>query len=432
MPKLWGAGIAGYQVDGVHCGKSLWSEHEKIWNRNPHEGVKFFENYQSDIKNAHDLGINSFRFSIEWSMIEPEEGKFSEEGFKYYENLFNELEKYSLEPVVTLIHFNYTWWLFEKYGGLVNTKKFTECFGRFVEAVVERFGKKVTYWLTFNEPNTWILSSYVLNFNNEKIHPPAHSLNWAEYNDAKNTIMESHRLAYNIIHSYYKKHLSTINPMVSTNMFWIPSVKDIKDIDVIGSFISSLGSDLGMINDIGIDYMDYISFDYYYIFNTLENIMNVKEPSSAKLYPRGLYDALIFCRDNYKRINKDTHVLEPIPVMIPENGVCTEGTNSRKDQYNRKIVLIHHIKEMYRAINDGAKVLGYFHWSLLDNYEWGSFKYRFGLYSVDFQNSTLQRTPANQINGDTDVSVYKEIIGYNKTGKNEVPSDLLEKYPLPN
>jgi len=109
-----------------------------------------------------------------------------------------------------------------------------------------------------------------------------------------------------------------------------------------------------------------------------------------------------------------------LPLLIAENGMATDDGKPRADGWSREAFLVQHADQVRRAIAEGVPCLGYIHWSLLDNYEWGSYRPRFGLYEVDPRDPLLRRksTPA--------VEAYRAIA----TG-NDVPPSLLEQYPRP-
>ena len=155
---------------------------------------------------------------------------------------------------------------------------------------------------------------------------------------------------------------------------------------------------------------DYVAFDYYYRFRNVNQVINLKKPWLMELYPKGLYDAIMHYHKKYGK-----------PIVIAENGIATEDLEPRKDGWTREAAIVEHVKYMKQAMSEGANVLGYFHWSITDNYEWGTFKPRFGLYSINaLKDPSYQRikTPA--------VDVYAEVIK-----NNGVTRTLLGAYRAP-
>ncbi|MGE3726566.1 MAG: family 1 glycosylhydrolase, partial [Candidatus Sericytochromatia bacterium] len=155
---------------------------------------------------------------------------------------------------------------------------------------------------------------------------------------------------------------------------------------------------------------DYVSFDYYYRFNKLEQIMNAHETWRMPIYPEGLYNVLM---DYHRRFNK--------PIVIAENGIGLFQNKPRADGWKRADHIVHHVYHMQRAMQDGAKVIGYYHWSITDNYEWGDYDSTFGLYRVDaLGDPSLTRIPTDG------VEAYRAVIA----AKGATPL-LQQKYPGP-
>ena len=119
-----------------------------------HEAIDFYHRYKEDIELFAEMGFKCFRTSIAWTRIFPngDELEPNEEGLKFYDDLFDELLKYGIEPVITLSHFEIPYHLVKEYGGLRN-RKVLEFFVRFAEPVMKRYKNKVKYWMTFNEIN---------------------------------------------------------------------------------------------------------------------------------------------------------------------------------------------------------------------------------------------------------------------------------------
>ena len=175
LPKnfLWGGAVAAHQLEGawqeggrgasvsdVMTGGS-YSVARKItdgviegeWYPN-HKGIDFYHTYKEDIKVFAELGFKCFRTSISWSRIFPngDETEPCETGLQFYDDLFDELLKYNIEPVITLSHFEMPYYLAKEYGGWIN-RKLIDFFVRYAVTVMERYKNKVKYWMTFNEIN---------------------------------------------------------------------------------------------------------------------------------------------------------------------------------------------------------------------------------------------------------------------------------------
>ncbi|MEK7431874.1 MAG: family 1 glycosylhydrolase [Cyanobacteriota bacterium] len=474
-PFMWGVSTAGHQSEG-YDNDSIWHYWDlagKTLDHNP-KGADFFHKYEEDIQLAKDMGCNSFRLSIEWSRIEPKKGVIDQSAILYYKNILKALKDRNMTPLVTLVHFNYPQWVLDETNKKgIEDSKFIDYFLKYTEIVVKEFKSDVKYWITFNEPNIWIPSSYLIG-----IMPPGKK-NPVSLVKAGWNLLKAHSIAYDLIHGIQP------DAMVSSNVFYIlpkpfgpvsdpnnvsalsaPSTKlDDKNIMDTDWFYSSLENgktsvDPKIVNDTSspdfkniattldkeiradklkknikesnkadvplnqdevkasmdsqvkwLKKFDYVAFDYYYRFRNLTQVSNLPKPWLLELYPEGIYDAIMDYHRRYKK-----------PILIAENGMAFENDKPRKDNWTREASMVQHIKHMKRAIKDGANVLGYFHWSITDNYEWGSFTPRFGLYTVNAKTDPdMKRIPTPA------VDVYKKLIE-----NDGVTDELLRNYPNPN
>ena len=170
---LWGGAVAAHQLEGGYDkgGKGIsiadvmtaganGVEREITEGILPgkyypnHEAIDFYSRYKDDIKLFAEMGFKCFRTSIAWTRIFPngDETEPNEEGLQFYDDMFDELRKYNIEPVITLSHFGMPYHLVEKYGGW-RSRKVIGFFVRFAETVMKRYKDKVKYWMTFNEIN---------------------------------------------------------------------------------------------------------------------------------------------------------------------------------------------------------------------------------------------------------------------------------------
>src|SRR5204862_494597 len=118
-----------------------------------------YNRYKEDFDIAKKLNQNIHRFSIEWSRIEPEEGRFDPEAIRHYADVIDALRKRGIEPMVTLWHFTNPVW-FAKKGGFINLHS-AKYFQRYVKYVVDNLKDRVGLWITFNEPGVYIGASYL-------------------------------------------------------------------------------------------------------------------------------------------------------------------------------------------------------------------------------------------------------------------------------
>ena len=160
---MWGAASAAYQVEGAWNedgrGPSVWDVcgrgREKVmFNETGDIACDHYHRYKEDIKLFAEMGFKCFRTSIAWTRIFPlgDEEQPDEEGLQFYDDVFDELLKYGIEPVITLSHFEMPYHLAKEYGGFVN-RKTIDFFVKFAEVCFKRYKNKVKYWMTFNEIN---------------------------------------------------------------------------------------------------------------------------------------------------------------------------------------------------------------------------------------------------------------------------------------
>lgn len=380
---LWGAATSAHQVEGQNIHNDWWlAEQSQALKEASGEACRHYDFYAQDFALAKELNHNCHRFSIEWSRIEPEEGRFDLLAVEHYRQVITELKIRGMEPIVTLHHFTNPAW-FAQRGGWANSR-LEKYFLRFVNKIVREFSGQVKFWITINEPLIYSSHSYLFGF-----WPPQER---SIFQAAKVTfnMARAHIKAYQIIHKIYQEK-ALAKPMVSIaanlqafeicaptlknklagylrhklyNLYFIEKLLRKKALDYIGVNYYSRNLVDARSWRIRALLLDTCSYNHHPL---------PKNSLGWDIYPQGLYKLLIAL----KRYNK--------PVLIAENGICTEDDDLRWD-YIRL-----HLEELHRAIGRGVKVLGYIYWSLIDNFEWDKgFAPRFGLVHVDYQ--TQKRT----------------------------------------
>jgi len=380
---FWGAATSAYQVEGNNVNSDWW-EWERKAGLKEGSGLacRHYELYKCDFDLACALNHNAHRLSIEWSRIEPQEGKFSKEETEHYRGVILSLRERNIEPIVTLHHFTNPVW-FANLGGWQNNKA-QEYFLRYVEHIVEALCDKVNYWITINEPLVYAYHSYLLG-----IWPPQEK-SFLKVNKVTENLSIAHIKAYRLIHNIYKK-----------KKFSAPFVSLAQNLQAFVACSPTIRNKLaahlrqGLFNFGFIERLlryktlDFIGINYYnrslvdvqgwHPMNLALDICKKNHHPLKKnslgwdIYPQGLYELLL----KLKRHN--------LPIFILENGICTEDDNARWD------FISGHLNYLHRAMQEGVKVLGYIYWSLIDNFEWDKgFTPRFGLIEVNYQ--TYKRT----------------------------------------
>ncbi|NCQ02713.1 glycoside hydrolase family 1 protein [Candidatus Wolfebacteria bacterium] len=389
FPKgfYWGSATSAHQVEGNNVND--WSEWEKKnaerlakeakekwqpWQQekfpemfNPENYISgracdHYHLYEQDFDIAKKLGHNAHRFSIEWSRIEPEQGKFNEKEIEHYRKVIITLKGLEIEPFVTIWHWPIPIWLRDK-GGWEN-KKITDYFERYAEKISNALGENVKFWITLNEPEIYASNSYFAG-----VWPPQKK-NLFAYLRVLNNLIKAHRKAYGVI----KKANSNSKIGIAKNNIYFEAYQNKLVNRVLKKFIDWWWN-FYFLNRIR-NHQDFIGLNHYfhnrinYGFNKNEN----KKISDIgwELYPEAIYYVL----KDLKRFNK--------PIYITENGLADGGDKKRS------WFILESLKNIGKAINEGVNVRGYLHWSLMDNFEWDKgFWPRFGLVEVNYK--TLER-----------------------------------------
>lgn len=358
-------------------------------------GSDFYHHYKEDIALYTEMRFKTFRMSIAWSRIFPngDDATPNEAGLAFYDKVFNELNKYGIEPLVTLSHYEFPIHLITEYGGWKN-RKVIDCFVRYAETVFNRYKDKVKYWLTFNEINIIGMTGYLSG--------------GLLFDDGKLNLQEMYQAAH---HQFVASSLATkvgheINPdfkigCMLARMQAYPAtcnpddvMEEIKkdhenlffsDVQVRGKYpsyakhffkennieLEIADGDLEILEKYPVDFM---SFSYY--MSSIARKQKSGEETAGNLIlsesnpyleasdwgwqidPVGLRITLNKLYDRYQ-----------VPLMVVENGLGAldkvEEDGSIHDQY-RIDYLEYHVKQMYEAIEDGVDLMGYTWWGCTD------------------------------------------------------------------
>jgi beta-glucosidase len=405
---LWGAATAAHQNEG-HNHNNQWG----AWEQQPgriHEGQRSgkatdwwtLETAAADFDRAAELGLNSIRLSVEWSRIEPEPGVFDQSALRKYAAMMGLLRARGLEPMVTLHHFTDPLWLME-IGGWENPLV-EDYFSRFTERVVEALGDQVKLWCTINEPIVYAVGGYL----GGSFPPGVNSLRRA--NAVLRRMLLAHGRAYRTIHRvqagtrvglahHMRLHLPAdptraLDRRAAAVMNQVANRSTLEAITT-GKLTPLIG--VGQTASHLIDTSDFIGINYYttiltrfaptkpqsllaYTFFDPRAEFSDFDPSGAPygiIDPRGLYETVKIVAAYGK------------PIYITENGVPDE------DDHLRGRFIATHLAETWRAIQAGADVRGYYHWTLVDNFEWAAaWSLKFGLFSLDLDTGSRTAKPS--------------------------------------
>lgn len=366
---LWGVATSAYQVEGG-CFNNDWYEWEKKGRTKDMAGkaCDYWNRYGEDHNLSQELGCNAFRLSLEWSKIEPEEGKFSKEAIENYRKILQDIKAKGMMRSVTLWHWTLPLWL-SKMGGW-HKKETVAYFTRYCEIVIKELGGEIDMLLTINEPRLPLNRGYLIgNFPPGRRNPILFLL-------ARKNMVVAHKLCYEIVKKE-KPDLKVGITQFCNDFYYTGSnfikriIKKIENLYNWG-FYDSLKNHLDFI---GINYYFTVDIKLFPPFYSMKTQNGYKTDFGWGIFPDGLFEVVI---DAWKRYKK--------PIYIFENGIA----NAKDD--HRSAYIKSHLQKLHEAISKGADVRGYFHWSLVDNFEWvEAYNMKFGLVEVNFE--TLERKP---------------------------------------
>ncbi|MFE0027470.1 family 1 glycosylhydrolase [Amycolatopsis sp. NPDC059021] len=356
----WGVATAGFQSEGS-APDSNWKRYVDARTpaiKDPYgNAVDFRHRYAEDIARARDLGVKVFRFSVEWARIEPWQGQLDEAELAYYDDVVQHILDAGMKPMITLDHWVYPGWVAEQ-GGWGGDRMVGEWLAN-ARRVVERYRGKGAQWITINEPTVYVLNE-IRNG----------GLPWFKGLDMFGKLVDAHRQAYDLIHR--------LDPgaRVSSNAAYQPPVEGLLDL----TFVDRVK-----------DKLDFLGVDYYY-GASLDNLTAIHGITGEfwKITPQpdGIYYVLRYYARKFPNL----------PLYVVENGMPTDNGTARPDGYSRSQHLRDHLYWVQRAKADGMNVIGFNYWSITDNYEWGSYRPRFGLYTVDaLADPALTRRPTGAV-----------------------------------
>lgn len=385
FPKsfLWGVSTSSYQIEGGNSNSDWWQWEEKGKTQDKSgRACDYWNRWPEDHKLLSELGVNAYRLSLEWSRIEPEEGKFSEEAIEKYREILQDLKNRNVKTVVTFWHWTSPIWFQEKYG--FHQKESVEIFARYCQKIVDELGDLIDISVILNEP----MMPLALGYLNGKFPPGIKCPR--KYFKASKNLSE----AYKIIYIYSKEKFSQTPVGITTLYNFFEPANKYNPIDKLIVWVAKKFWNEAFFEKIK-SHCDYYGLDYYFhrklwLFGQKREKTEKVNDMGWEIYPEGIYESLKEIKNKYN-----------MPIYVMENGLA-----DKDDKYRAEFIQ-DHIKFMQKAMAEGADVRGYFHWSLIDNFEWlKGFEPRFGLVEIDYKN--LERKPRKSF------YAYKKIISENK------------------
>jgi beta-glucosidase len=386
FPKdfLWGTATAAHQVEGNNINSDLWVlEHVKptIFQAPSGDACDHYHRYAGDIRLLAGLGFNTYRFSIEWARIEPEQGFFSNAELDHYRRMLAVCAENNVKAMVTFWHFSSPRW-FAALGGWENPAS-ADLFARYSERASKHLGDMISFAATFNEPNVpmmfrWMAFDLSALAGGPMVQNAARAIGAEKFGCfftanpelQRDNMLAAHQRALEAMKSASGKCPVGVTIAMSDDQAAGPdSGRDHKREELYGPWLRAAAKS------------DFVGVQTY----TRSRVGPAKdlppEPGVERtqmgyeFWPEALEQTIRYASAQAK-----------VPVYVTENGIGTEDDTRRIEYIKRALAGVRN------CLRDGIDVRGYIHWSLLDNFEWMlGYRPKFGLVAVN--RETQQRTP---------------------------------------
>lgn len=405
---LLGAATAAHQVEGNNTNSDLWVmenlEHS-IYKEPSLGAVNHYKQYKEDLQLMKNAGLDSYRFTIEWARIEPQKRKYSQEAVDHYREKLKYCHEIGITPVVTLHHFSSPFWL-TKEGGWESEETITY-FERYTRFIVKELGEYIPYICTINEANMGVQITKLME-RMKKGNGKSSDVQVGINTDIKENMM----LYYKELGEAFETDPSNVHEFVSPksekgNRIIMTCHEKARDaIKEINSNIK-VGVTLSLHDNQAVsggeeyadkayqeDFLDFLPYLEKDDFIGLQNysrqifdengIRGLEKGSRVtkmgyEFYPKALSNVIRFVSEYW---DKD--------ILITENGISTDDDKERIEFIDLAL------KGVEECLEEGLKIIGYLHWSLLDNFEWQlGYAQTFGLIAVD--RKTQKRYPKDSL-----------------------------------
>jgi beta-glucosidase len=396
----WGTATSAHQVEGGNRHNDWWA-----WEQQPGRirggdrsgaACRWWTHAEEDFDRAAALGQNAHRLSIEWSRIEPAPGGWDAAALDRYRTMLLELRRRGIEPMVTLLHFTVPQWFADR-GGWTRTDA-PALFARFVERAVPALMEHCDLWCTVNEPVGWIFSALI-----QGRWPPGGRSIPAALRAVTN-LVRGHAAAYRVLHrlqpqarvglANYFRLYDPVNPRspldrlvaAEQDRFVNRSFLDAVTRGRVRAFpwVVRIPEAAGTLDFVGVNYYtrDLVRFDLraprqLFGRNLPGAGLPISDGDYGVIYPEGM-----------GRVLRLAHAYGR-PLYVTENGLPD------RDDDQRSVFIVAHLRELWRAMEQGIDVRGYYHWSLIDNFEWADgWSLKFGLIAMDPQTQERRLRPS--------------------------------------
>lgn len=441
---LWGSATSGPQSEGRFNKK-----HDSVFDHwydiepdaffdkvGPNVASNFYNSYKEDLAMIKEIGLNSFRTSIQWTRLikDFETAEVDEDGVRFYNDMIDECLKNGLTPIMNLHHFDLPVELYKKYGGW-ESKHVVDLFVKFAEKAFELFGDRIKYWTTFNEPIVVVEGQYLYKFHypclvdGKKAAQVMFNINLAsakaieayrkgEYNKDGGKIGIVLNLTPSYPRSESKEDLAAAKfaDDFFNNSFLDPAIKGkfpeylVEKLTEDKVLWEATEEEIAIIKD---NTIDFLGVNYYqprrvkakeeaydealgwmpdkYFDNYIMPGRRMNPYRGWEIYPEAMHDIAMNLKNNYNNI----------PWYISENGMGVEGEDRYKnedgiieDDYRIDFIK-EHLEHLHRGIEEGSNCFGYHTWTPIDCWSWlNAYKNRYGYISVDLdtQKKTIKKS----------------------------------------
>jgi len=400
---LWGTATASHQVEGNNTNNNwfAWEQggHIQDGHRSGLACDWWGGRWREDFDRAAETGQKAHRLSVEWSRIQPAPDRWDEDALDHYRDMVRGLRERGLTPMVTLHHFTDPLWLSEK-GGWENPDV-VSYFEKFVRRVVDALQEYVNLWVTINEPNVYAVNGFLLGE-----FPPGDQNIGSVYKVMVNQVY-AHVAAYRILHQYQKD--AQVGLAHQYRGFAPAKPGSPFDRWVCGLFFNAFNQTIpqalftGKIRFFGArksipdakGTQDFFGINYY----TRENIA-FKPFDPSGLFVKRFYNPLTDQSPSGFTANAPDEFFQSLkwakkfglPIYVTEN-----GTDDPDDSFRRQYI-IQHILSLWRGVNYTWPIKGYFHWTLVDNFEWErGWSQPFGLWELDKETQTRRKRKSAEL-----------------------------------
>ncbi|NJC97376.1 MAG: glycoside hydrolase family 1 protein [Anaerolineae bacterium] len=422
---LWGTATAAHQVEGNNTNNQWW-QWEQAGHTDGTSGLAcdwWGGRWKEDFDRAAEAGQNAHRLSVEWSRIQPTPEAWDEDALERYRAMLRGLKERGMTPMVTLHHFTDPIWLEEV--GAWETEAVIPLFEKFVRKTVDALKEYCTYWCTFNEPSGYALNGYVGGGLSGNFPPGKNNIRLAMR--VQTNMIRSHVAAYHAIHkiqpearvgiaTHYRSLVphhawSPLDKALARNAFNL--VNNGFPMALAKGYIRSVLGTIRIPEARGMQ--DYFGFNYYTRNRVTFDLLSPSTLFSKSHYPKdGDFSDKNFLVNEpdgmFEGLKWVVRTFPNLPIIVSENGFA-DAEDKVRPRY-----IAQHLHQLGRGVHCSWPLKGYFHWTLVDNFEWDQgWTLRFGLWALDVATQKRTKRPS--------ADLYAEICK-----ENGLTSEMVQKY----